>query len=147
MRKLVFLICLTLLSACCKEDDETIPQTKTVLVYMSAENTLSYDSENDLQEIRQGSQELTDDDYLLVYYDRAKKDELPWLARIVKGQSHQIKFKSSHFHHISLQLWFLFLLVYSTRKIHSHRLRLVSHTLEKIDKRKPLNAVFIFLLC
>ena len=86
MKKLVFLMCLALLSACCKDDEEAIPQTRTVLVYMSAENTLSYDSENDLQEIRQGSQELTDDDYLLVYYDRAKKDELPWLARIVKGQ-------------------------------------------------------------
>ena len=79
-------MCLALLSACCKDDEETIPQTRTVLIYMSAENTLSYDSENDLEEIRQGSQELTDDDYLLVYYDRAKKDELPWLARIVKGQ-------------------------------------------------------------
>ena len=86
MKKLVFLICLALLSACCKDDEETIPQTRTVLIYMSAENTLSYDSENDLEEIRQGSQELTNDDYLLVYYDRAKKDELPWLARIVKGQ-------------------------------------------------------------
>ena len=74
------------MSACCKDDEETIPQTRTVLIYMSAENTLSYDSENDLEEIRQGSQELTNDDYLLVYYDRAKKDELPWLARIVKGQ-------------------------------------------------------------
>ena len=79
-------MCLALLSACCKDDEETIPQTRTVLIYMSAENTLSYDSENDLEEIRQGSQELTNDDYLLVYYDRAKKDELPWLARIVKGQ-------------------------------------------------------------
>lgn len=74
------------MSACCKDDEETIPQTRTVLIYMSAENTLSYDSENDLEEIRKGSQELTNDDYLLVYYDRAKKDELPWLARIVKGQ-------------------------------------------------------------
>ena len=79
-------MCLALLSACCKDDEETIPQTRTVLIYMSAENTLSYDSENDLEEIRQGSQELTNDDYLLVYYDRAKKDELPWLARIAKGQ-------------------------------------------------------------
>ena len=86
MKKLVFLMCLALLSACCKDDEETIPQTRTVLIYMSAENTLSYDSENDLEEIRKGSQELTNDDYLLVYYDRAKKDELPWLARIVKGQ-------------------------------------------------------------
>ena len=86
MKTLVFLICLALLSACCKDDEETIPQTRTVLIYMSAENTLSYDSENDLEEIRKGSQELTNDDYLLVYYDRANKDELPWLARIVKGQ-------------------------------------------------------------
>lgn len=83
----VALVCIILLSACHKDDDEVkTPQTRTVLIYMSAENTLSYDSENDLQEIRQGSQKLTDDDYLLVYYDRAKKDELPWLARIVKGQ-------------------------------------------------------------
>lgn len=86
MKKLVFLICLALLSACCKDDDESIPQTRTVLIYMSAENSLSYDSESDLQEIFEGSQALTDDDNLLVYYDRAKTDELPWLARIVKGQ-------------------------------------------------------------
>jgi hypothetical protein len=79
-------MCIVLLSACCKDDDESYPPTRTVLIYMSAENTLSYDSENDLLEILEGSQELTDDDYLLVYYDRAKTDELPWLARIVKGQ-------------------------------------------------------------
>ena len=86
MKKLVFLICLALLSACCKDDDESIPQTRTVLIYMSAENSLSYDSESDLQEIFEGSQALTDDDNLLVYYDRAQANELPWLARIVKGQ-------------------------------------------------------------
>ena len=86
MKKLLFLIGLTLLVACHKDEEVKIPQTKTVLIYMSAENTLSYDSENDLEEIREGSQKLTEDDYLLVYYDRAKKDELPWLARIVKGQ-------------------------------------------------------------
>lgn len=79
-------MCIVLLSACCKDDDESYPPTRTVLIYMSAENTLSYDSESDLQEILEGSQELTDDDNLLVYYDRAKTDELPWLARIVKGQ-------------------------------------------------------------
>ena len=82
----VALVCMILLSACHKDDDEEQPMTKTVLIYMSAENTLSYDSENDLAEIKEGSLKLTDDDYLLVYYDRAKKDELPWLARIVKGQ-------------------------------------------------------------
>lgn len=86
MKKLVFLTCLALLSACCKDDDESIPQTRTVLIYMSAENSLSYDSESDLQEIFEGSQALTDGDNLLVYYDRAQENELPWLARIVKGQ-------------------------------------------------------------
>ena len=86
MKKLVFLICLALLSACSKDDDESIPQTRTVLIYMSAENSLSYDSESDLQEIFEGSRELSDDDNLLVYYDRAQDGELPWLARIVKGQ-------------------------------------------------------------
>ena len=36
------LACLTLLSACSKDDDEKkTPQTRTVLVSMSAENSLS----------------------------------------------------------------------------------------------------------
>lgn len=86
MKKLVFLTFMVLLSACSKDDDETIPQARTVLIYMSAENSLSYDSGNDLQEIFEGSRELTDDDNLLVYYDRARGGEMPWLARIVKGQ-------------------------------------------------------------
>ena len=30
--------------------------------------------------------QLTEDDQLLVWYDRAKKDELPWLARMVNGK-------------------------------------------------------------
>jgi hypothetical protein len=85
MKKLVFLTCLVLLSACSKDDDEMISQTRTVLIYMSAENSLSHDSENDLLEIFKGSQGLNDNDNLLVYYDRASSDELPWLARIVKG--------------------------------------------------------------
>ena len=85
MKKILLLIGLTLLWSC-HEDEEEEPHTRTVLVYMSAENSLSYDSQSDLEEIREGSQDLTADDYLLVYYDRAKKNELPWLARIMKGQ-------------------------------------------------------------
>ena len=80
------LLCMALLTACNKDDEVKTPQTRTVLIYMSAENTLSPDSDSDLAEIKEGSQKLTDDDQLLVYYDRARKDELPWLARIVKGQ-------------------------------------------------------------
>lgn len=80
------LIGLTLLMACCKDDDDEKSRTRTVLIYMSAENTLSYDSEADLAEISVGSQNLSEYDNLLVYYDRANKSELPWLARIVNGQ-------------------------------------------------------------
>ena len=91
MRKKIFLMALSsmmlLLTACSKDDDETkTPQTKTVLIYMSAENSLSNDSESDLEEIKEGSQNLSDEDQLLVYCDRAMQDELPWLARIVRGE-------------------------------------------------------------
>ena len=87
MKKILFLICLVLLAACHKDDDnETVQQTRTVLIYMSAENKLSYDSEYDLAEIYTGSKSLSENDNLLVYCDRAKKDELPWLARIVDGR-------------------------------------------------------------
>ena len=83
----VALACLTLLSACSKDDDEQkTPQTRTVLVYMSGENNLLDYAEADLKEIMDASIQLTEDDQLLVWYDRAKKDELPWLARIVNGK-------------------------------------------------------------
>lgn len=82
----IVLACLTLLTGCSKDDEEKIPKIKTVLIYMSAENTLSNDSENDLWEIKSGSKSLSESDVLLVYYDRAKKNEIPWLARIVNGQ-------------------------------------------------------------
>ena len=81
------LACLTLLSACSKDDDEKkTPQTRTVLVYMSAENSLSNYADADLKEIKDASIMLSEDDQLLVWFDRAKQNELPWLARIVNGQ-------------------------------------------------------------
>jgi len=87
MKKLVFLTCLVLLSACSKDDNEVhIPKSKTVLIYISAENSLSNDSHRDLREIKNGSEFLSDNDQLVVYYDRAYADEIPWLARIVNGQ-------------------------------------------------------------
>lgn len=91
MRKKTFLMALSsmmmTLSACQKDDEEVkTPEMKTVLIYMSAENSLSYDSEGDLAEIKEGSLALTEEDQLLVYYDRAKIGELPWLGRIVNGQ-------------------------------------------------------------
>ena len=84
---LIVLACVALLSACSNDDDETkTPQTRTVLVYMAGENSLSDYAEEDLKEIMDASFLLTEDDQLLVWFDRAKEDELPWLARMVNGQ-------------------------------------------------------------
>jgi len=81
---LAALAALTLLTACSKDDNGA--NTRTVLVYMSAENSLSPDSQVDLYEIMEGSKRLGTNDRLIVFYDRAMEDELPWLARIVNGE-------------------------------------------------------------
>ena len=83
---IVALTGLTLLSACDKEEDAKGQYKRTVLVYMAAENTLSYYAEADLMEIMDASYKLTENDQLLVWFDRAQQDELPWLARMVNGQ-------------------------------------------------------------
>ena len=84
----VALVCGLLLSACSKDDDEDekTPKTRTVLIYMSAENSLSSYAWYDLEEIKDGSKLLTESDQLIVWYDRAREGELPWLARIVNGE-------------------------------------------------------------
>ena len=83
---LITLACLALLSACSKDDERGPLQPRTVLVYMAAENSLSGYAGVDLQEIMDASILLSEDDQLLVWYDRAKKDELPWLGRMVNGK-------------------------------------------------------------
>ena len=82
----VALVCGLLLSACSKDEDEKEPKKRTVLIYMSAENSLSPYAWYDLEEIKEGSKLLTENDQLIVWYDRAREGELPWLARIVNGE-------------------------------------------------------------
>ena len=75
-----------MLTACCKDDDdEETPSIRTVIVYMSGENSLSSCAAADLVEIKEGSKLIDGNDNLVVWYDRAMKDELPWLARIKNG--------------------------------------------------------------
>ena len=74
-----------MLSACCKDDEEEIPGSRTVIVFVSGENRLSTCAAADLEEMKTGSKLVEDHDNLVVWYDRAKKDELPWLARIKNG--------------------------------------------------------------
>ena len=61
MKKIIFLVCIALLAACHKDDDndeqEDLPG-RTVLVYMSGENSLSYTAPVDLQEMKEGSKKM-----------------------------------------------------------------------------------------
>lgn len=95
MRKIILL--LTAAIACltaCSGDDEpevirTLKTSRTVLVYMSGENNLTYHNgytylQNDIYELLNGSKQIADDECLLVYVDAAKK-ELPYLARMKDG--------------------------------------------------------------
>ena len=82
----VAFVCGLLMSACSKDEDEKDPKKRTVLIYMSAENSLSSYAWYDLEEIKEGSKLLTENDQLLVWFDRAREGELPWLARIVNGE-------------------------------------------------------------
>ena len=67
---------------------------RTVLVYMAGKNNLTSDPtrhylNEDLEEIKEGSLRLGDNDCLLVFVRRYLKDnnlETPWLARIWKGE-------------------------------------------------------------
>lgn len=57
-----------------------------MIVYMAGENTLSAYVNANLTEMKEGSKKLGKDDCLLVYVDKSKNSELPWMARIRDGQ-------------------------------------------------------------
>ena len=97
MKKLFLTLCMLAALVACSGDYETTrrvgpvdpvttPVERTVIVYISGENTLSAYVNPNLKEMKEGSLKLSDNDCLLVYVDKSKNDELPWLARISKGQ-------------------------------------------------------------
>lgn len=90
-----FLISITLLllfTACHKDDDNNTPPTparRTVIVYVSGDNTLSGFTYGDLQELVNGATNtLSDDDRLVMFVDRISTAEKPFIARI-KNDSKQ----------------------------------------------------------
>ena len=93
MKKLLILLCvLNALMACSSDNDDKVndfvpqPTERTVIVYMSGENKLSPYTDYNLKEMKEGSMKINKDDCLLVYVDKSKKGELPWMARISNGQ-------------------------------------------------------------
>ena len=91
MRKTLFLLSVLAMLMACSNDDDTnnvVPKFvgRTVIVYMSGENRLSPYIDYNLKEMKEGSKHIDKDDCLLVYVDKSKQGELPWLARIRNGQ-------------------------------------------------------------
>ena len=95
----VMMMMVVLMTACSSSDDDfeavqptpkksesrTMVQAKTVLVYMAGRNDLAAVVNDDLNEMKQGSMSLGNDDNLLVFVRRDKSESLPWLARIKNG--------------------------------------------------------------
>ena len=67
------------------DNQETFSADRTVLVYMSGENSLSSYTYSDLSELTIGSKNIGNNN-LIVYVDNSNSKELPWLAKLENGK-------------------------------------------------------------
>lgn len=94
MKYLLTMICAMVLFVSCNDDDEkeyTEPAIypkaeRTVIVYMSAENNLSNNATNDINEMVRGSEALTGNVNLIAFVDKAEKGIPPYILRIKDGK-------------------------------------------------------------
>lgn len=84
---IIILCTLTVVTACKDEDEEEtiVGGDRTVIVYISGENSLSSAVTTDIEEMKRGSRHIGNNN-LVIYVDRSSISELPWLARIRNGQ-------------------------------------------------------------
>jgi hypothetical protein len=85
VKKILIFIGIVLAFVSCDNHDDEKHFSRTVLVYMAAENNLSARATVDLDEMLAASFN-SKDNALLVYVDRARSYELPFLARIRNGR-------------------------------------------------------------
>jgi len=82
---LIWMTIAALLTACSKDEDEpripTMAQ-RTVVVYMSAENTLSSFSKNDIQEMIEGIGSVSKNNNLILFVDRSVASDKPFIAKV-----------------------------------------------------------------
>jgi len=85
---------LLLLTACSKDSDENsepVVAQRTVIVFISGDNTLSSYTGGDLQELVNGSYNtLSSSDRLVVFVDRISNIEKPFIARITGNYEHPV---------------------------------------------------------
>ena len=104
MRKIIlFLLSLSTCFTACHKDDDPSPSeqstTRTVMVYMAAENNLTNSNnykylQADLQEIIKGSNQLTDDQRLLVFVDSLNSNNkytgMPCILEVHGGEVNKL---------------------------------------------------------
>lgn len=85
---LLFAWMLTVFAACSDKDDDKEPEVfnRTVLVYISGENSLNSFINDELRQLQMGSKGIGSN-ALLIYVDAAKTSELPYIARIKEGKA------------------------------------------------------------
>lgn len=85
MKKILCLLAtsIALLTACSDSSNEsTTPAKRTVIVYMAAENTLSGNAQDDINEMIQGVKKIAKYDNLVVFVDRSRSQENPFIVRL-----------------------------------------------------------------
>lgn len=94
MKYLLTMICLLAAFSSCDSDHDDEPHvvsdSRTVLVYMSADNNLSSDADNNLYQMIKGSVSLSDNDHLIVFVDQ-NNSNMPYIAEISKGEISKVK--------------------------------------------------------
>lgn len=87
MKQILFFMCCAVLIIACKKDEEKkIPTNaqRTVMVYMSGDNSLSPVVSEDIQEMLQGASGIPLNCNLVAFIDRSISSEKPFIARITK---------------------------------------------------------------
>lgn len=91
MKHFLFFIGSLLILASCSKDDsngeeqqELGPASKTVIVYMAAENSLTSYVQGDIDEMISGVKKIPANENLIVFVDRSSQTENPFIARITQ---------------------------------------------------------------
>ena len=87
MKQILFFICCAVLLTACKKDEEKNTPTiaeRTVMVYMSGDNSLSSVVAEDVNEMKQGASGIPQNCNLVVFMDRDIRSEKPFIAKITR---------------------------------------------------------------
>lgn len=73
----------------CSDDDNPVSNpeaNRTVIIYISGENSLSSFAPGDLSEMASASTDIGDNNHLVVFFDNASSTEMPYIAELKDGK-------------------------------------------------------------